>query len=141
MNSQSDARSKVSNTLVISQVAAVSIYGVATAIISFMAGESLEGAIVLAVVAAMILMVVVFNLPAYFARIMSLQGLILIAMIFSVFALGLAISQAASFIGLPDILTSSPGTQNLMAVALLGVISFGTAFIINLLVAISAIKS
>lgn len=141
MNSRNNPKRLVSNTMFISQVAAISVYGIATAIISFIAGETLAGALVLLLVAALVSVVVVFQLPAYFARSLSLRGLITIAMVFSVFALTLAISEASSFVGLPDFLASRSGTQNLMAAALLGAICFGIAFIANLLAAISTIRS
>lgn len=129
---------QVSKTLFVSQVSAIAIYGVASAINAFSASEFVPGALSLLAVLAMISVVIVFQLPSYFASRLSARALSLIAIIFSLFALTLAVLDANTYLGLPESLASSRGAQNLATIAFLGVITFALALIANLLAAVVA---
>jgi len=87
--------------------------------------------LILAIAAAFVL-----RISNYFAAHFSSTTISLIAIAISMLGLLLAISDAATFGGLPEQMAASPGVQSLRTVSRVGVASFGLALLVNILAAL-----
>lgn len=130
----------ISYTFFASQLAAITIYGGASAIVMFLAGDSSKGLIIALQIAAMIAAVVGLRLPTYFASHFSRLTISFLAIAVSIFALILPIDQARSYIGLPEGLIARAGVIHLRNTAYIGVICFALALVANILAAFIATR-
>jgi len=131
MNSRPSSSHRISNIFFVSILAAASVYGMAISIESVLAGELLPGLIAFTILVLAIAATVILRIPSYFAAHFSGTTISLIAIAISMIGLLLAISDAATFVGLPEDMMTSPGAQSLRTVSLVGVASFGLALIVN----------
>ena len=110
---------------------AASVYAIAIAVESLSAGDLLPGLITLVILAFAIAATAILHIPNYFASNFSSTTISLLAIAVSILGLLLTVPNAASFADLPEGMLTSPGTQNLRIVSLIGVASFVLALVVN----------
>jgi len=131
----------VSRTFFITQLAAISLDGLAAAAADVSAGDYFHGILLIAGIAAMVGVVWGFHLPAIFARRFSPRALSLGATLYSVFAVVLSYDSASGFGGLPDDLLARPSMQILRLGGTLALGAFALALLANLIAAAVALRS
>lgn len=135
MSSQPDPGHKLSVIFFVSILVAASIYAIAIASDSVSAGDLMPGLITLVILVLAIATTAILHIPDYFASNFSSTFISLLAIAVSTLGLLLTISDAASFVDLPDHMLMRPGVQSQRVVSLVGTASFSLAFVVNVLAA------
>ena len=136
MNSRAGSGLRISNIFFVSILAAASIYGMAASIESVSFGDLFPGLIIFAILASAIATTFILRIPSYFASQFSRNTISLLAIAISILGLLLAISDAATFVGLPEYMMTRPGVQSQRIVSFVGVASFSLALIVNVVAAL-----
>ena len=121
MNNVQSSSHTLSNIFFVSILIAAGVYAFAIALEGLSAGDLLPGSISLVILAFAVGATVILHIPNYFASNFSSTTISLLAIAVSIFGLLLTVPDAPSFANLPEGMLTSPGTQNLRIVSLIGV--------------------
>jgi hypothetical protein len=130
----------ISRTFFISQVAAISLFALTGVGADLSAGDYPRAILLVAGIGLLASAVWVFRLPAAFARRLSPGALSAGAILYSVFAVALAYSEASGFGDLPPDVLARPTTQYLRLGGGLALAGFALALLANLIAAAFAFR-
>ena len=130
----------VSRTFFVSQVAAISLFGLTGVAADLSAGDYSGAILLVAGIALVVAAVWVFRLPTTFARRLSSGALSVGAILYSVFAVMLGYSEASGFGDLPPDVLARPTMQYLRLGGALALAAFALALVANLIAAVGALR-
>jgi hypothetical protein len=130
----------ISRTFFVSQLVAMSVYGVAAAFGNLAANDLLQTMVVVAAVVVINGLVFGLRLPSSFAKRLSARALSALAIVTSLVLMTIAFSDVIAYFDLPADFLTRAGVQRLRLVSFVGLGAFGLAFIANVVAAASASK-
>jgi hypothetical protein len=131
----------VSGTFFISQLAAIGLFALTGVAADLSAGDYSGAILLVAAIALLAGAIWVFRLPATFARRLSPGALSVGAILYSVFAVLLAYSEASGFGDLPPDVLARPTMQYLRLGGGLALAAFALALVANLIAAVVALRN
>ena len=123
----------ISRIFVATQLAALTLTGLAAGTINFQAGDSIKGWTWLAGIIVLIFSVIVFDLPNRIAEIGSIKVIVFIILTSSIVSLVLTYWHASFYFDLPPGLEDDAGARNLRSVATISLCGYGIAFVVNII--------
>ena len=123
--------SALSKVFVATQLAALSSIGLAAGYTNFQANAVFKGLAWVAGIIVLIVAVIALDLPNRIAKIPSAKVIVFITLTTSIVSLVLAYWHASFYFDLPPGLEDLAGARNLRSVATIGLIGYGSAFLVN----------
>ena len=131
------ATKTISEIFFYSQLTALTLFGLATAYGNFEANEITIGIILVSVNILIIVAVIISALPKRLASTTTLQSLIIITFLVSIFTLIFSYFNASNYFELPPDFQHSQGVKNIQMAAFIGLGAFGLAFVVHVISVLS----